>query len=79
MKKNDMEIGNKIDLLAADVKTLDVNQCKDVIVNYISALEQGQEIDPIAETRAFEAMERYTNVLKQNSYIHKRWEDVMEK
>lgn len=78
MIENDTEINQKIDGLSKDVKTVDVNQCKDVIISYISALEQGKEIDPVFEERAFEAMDRYTNVLKQNSYIHKRWVDVVE-
>lgn len=78
MIENDTEINQKIDGLSKDVKIVDVNQCKDVIISYISALEQGKEIDPVFEERAFEAMDRYTNVLKQNSYIHKRWVDVVE-
>lgn len=78
MIENDTEINQKIDGLGKDIKTLDINQCKDVIISYISALEQGKEIDPVFEERAYEAMDRYTNVLKQNSYIHKRWVDVVE-
>ena len=78
MIENDTEINQKIDGLSKDVKIVDINQCKDVVISYISALEQGKEIDPVFEERAFEAMDRYTNVLKQNSYIHKRWVDVVE-
>lgn len=79
MKSNDDAINIKIDGLKDDIKTLDVNQCKDVITNYISALEQNKPIDVIFEERAYEAMDRYTNVLHQNSYIHKRWEEVVGK
>lgn len=79
MKSNDTAINGKIDGLKDDIRTLDVNQCKDVITSYISALEQNKPIDVIFEERAYEAMDRYTNVLKQNSYIHKRWEEVVEK
>lgn len=78
MVENDTEINQKIDSLGRDIKTIDVSQCKDVIIAYISAIEQGQEIDAVFEERAYEAMDRYTNVLKQNSYIHKRWVDVVE-
>lgn len=78
MIENDTEINQKIDGLSKDVKIVDINQCKDVVISYISALEQGKEIDPVFEERAFEEMDRYTNVLKQNSYIHKRWVDVVE-
>lgn len=79
MKSSDTAINEKIDSLKNDIKILDVNQCKDVITSYISALEQNNHIDAIFEERAYEAMDRYTNVLHQNSYIHKRWEEVVDK
>ena len=78
-KSSDTAINEKIDSLKDDIKILDVNQCKDVITSYISALEQNNHIDAIFEERAYEAMDRYTNVLHQNSYIHKRWEEVVDK
>ena len=79
MKSSDTAINEKIDSLKDDIKILDVNQCKDVITSYISALEQNNHIDAIFEERAYEAMDRYTNVFHQNSYIHKRWEEVVDK
>lgn len=79
MKSSDTAINEKIDSLKDDIKILDVNQCKDVITSYISALEQNNHIDAIFEERAYEAMDRYTNVLHQNSYIHKRWGEVADK
>lgn len=79
MKSSDTAINEKIDSLKDDIKILDVNQCKDVMTSYISALEQNNHIDAIFEERAYEAMDRYTNVLHQNSYIHKRWEEVVDK
>lgn len=79
MKSSDTAINEKIDSLKDDIKILDVNQCKDVITSYISALEQNNHIDAIFEERAYEAMDRYTNVLHQNSYIHKRWKEVVDK
>lgn len=78
MEENDSAINAKIDKLGNDITTLDINQCKDVITSYISALEQNKHIDTIFEERAYEAMDRYTNVLHQNSYIHKRWEEVVD-
>ena len=79
MKSSDTAINEKIDSLKDDIKILDVNQCKDVITSYISALEQNNHIDAIFEERAYEAMDRYTNVLHENSCIHKRWEEVVDK
>ena len=79
MKSSDTAINEKIDSLKDDIKILDVNQCKDVITSYISALEQNNHIDAIFEGRGYEAMDRYTNVLHQNPYIPKRWEEVVDK
>ena len=78
MAENDAEINDKIDKLTQDVNGLDISQCKDVIISYISALEHNAQIDVAFEQRAYEAMERYTDVLHQNSYIHKRWVEVVE-
>lgn len=78
MNESDNEINQKMDSLSGDLKIVDINQCKDVIVSYIGAIEQNKNVDTVFEERAFEAMDRYTNVLKQNSYIHKRWHDVVE-
>ena len=79
MIENDTEINRKIDKLTQDINNLDISECKDVIVSYISSIEDGAFIDPSFEERAYEAMERYTNVLHRNSYIHKRWTEVVEK
>lgn len=79
MIENDTEINSKIDKLTQDVNNLDVSECKDVIVSFIAAIEDGAAIDAVFEERAYEAMDRYENVLHQNSYIHKRWEEVVGK
>ena len=53
MKSSDTKKKKKIDSLKDDIKILDVNQCKDVITSYISALEQNNHIDAIFEERAY--------------------------
>lgn len=78
MTENDEEINNKIDKLTQDINNLDISECKDVIVSFIAAKEDGAKIDSSFEERAYEAFERYTDVLHQNSYIHKRWQEVVE-
>ena len=35
-------------------------------------------VDEVEKERAYEIYDHYTNDLKQNSYIHKRWEELME-
>ena len=41
MIENDTEINRKIDKLTQDVNNLDISECKDVIVSYISSIEDG--------------------------------------
>ena len=36
-------------------------------------------LDKVETERAYEVFDHYTNDLKQNSYIHKRWKELMEK
>ena len=58
------------------IKELDVSQCKNYLVRFLADIEQGNEIDEVERERAYEIYDHYTNDLKQNSYIHKRWEDL---
>ena len=57
---------------------LDVSQCKNYLVRFLADIEQGNEIDEVERERAYEIYDHYTNDLKQNSYIHKRWNELME-
>lgn len=59
------------------IKELDVSQCKNFLVRFLADIEQGNEIDEVEKERAFEIYDHYTYDLKQNSYIHKRWEELM--
>lgn len=61
------------------IKELDVSQCKNYLVRFLADIEQGNEVDEVEVERAYEIYDHYTNDLKQNSYIHKRWNELMEK
>lgn len=61
------------------IKDLDVSQCKNFLVRFLADIEQGNPIDEVEKERAYEIYDHYTNDLKQNSYIHKRWNELMEK
>jgi hypothetical protein len=61
------------------IKELDVSQCKNYLVRYLKDLEQGNALDEVEIERAYEIYDHYTNDLKQNSYIHKRWEELEDK
>lgn len=67
MEENYKQLNNKIDLL-------EINQCKDAIIDFISDVKSGKNVSS-KEERAYEAYDRYTNVYHQNSYIHKLWEE----
>lgn len=60
------------------IDSLEINQCKDVIVDFISDVKSGKNVSS-KEERAYEAYDKYTNVYHQNSYIHKLWEENINK
>ena len=59
-----------------NIKQLDIGQCKNYLVRYLKDVEQGNKLDSVEIERAYEIFDHYTNDLKQNSYIHKRWEEL---
>ncbi len=67
MDENYKQLNNKID-------SLEINQCKDAIIDFISDVKSGKNVSS-KEERAYEAYDKYTNVYHQNSYIHKLWEE----
>lgn len=67
MEENYKQLNDKID-------SLEINQCKDVIIDFISDVKSGKNVSS-KEERAYEAYDKYTNVYHQNSYIHKLWEE----
>lgn len=67
MEENHKKLNNKID-------SLEINQCKDAIIDFISDVKSGKNVSS-KEERAYEAYDKYTNVYHQNSYIHKLWEE----
>ena len=70
MEENYKKLNNKID-------SLEINQCKDEIIDFISDVKSGKNVSS-KEERAYEAYDKYTNVYHQNSYIHKLWEENID-
>ena len=62
-----------------NIKSLDVSQCKNFLVRFLADIEQGNELDKVEIERAYEIYDHYSNDLKQNSYIHNRWESLLDK
>lgn len=75
--KNELEpIVDNINNINNNIETLDVGQCKNYLVRYLKDVEQKNKLDEVEVERAYEIYDHYTNDLKQNSYIHKRWEEL---
>ena len=70
MEENYKKLNNKIN-------SLEINQCKDVIIDFISDVKSRKNVSS-KEERAYEAYDKYTNVYHQNSYIHKLWEENID-
>jgi hypothetical protein len=80
MLKNELDpMSKQMDIIKNNINDLDISQCKNFLVRFLADIEQGNPIDEVERERAYEIYDRYTNQLKQNSYIHKRWHELMEK
>lgn len=70
---------NELNPISTQIKDLDVSQCKNFLVRFLADVEQGNELDKVEIERAYEIYDHYINDLKQNSYIHNRWESLLDK
>lgn len=78
--KNELEpMSIQIEKINSNVNGLDVSQCKNFLVRFLADVEQGNKLDEVEKERAYEIYDHYINDLKQNSYIHKRWEELVER
>jgi len=59
----------KLDSLAESIDEVDMANCKNFLVQSISELENGRELDKVAQERFWENYDHYTN-MGGNSYIH---------
>lgn len=70
---------NELNPISTQIKDLDVSQCKNFLVRFLADVEQGNVLDKVEIERAYEIYDHYSNDLKQNSYIHNRWESLLDK
>lgn len=68
----------QLEPLNSAIKELDINQCKNYLVRFLSDIEHGNQVDEAEVQRAYEAYEHYTKDLKKNGYIHAKWERLMK-
>ena len=60
------------------IDEIDIHQCKNFLVRFLADVERGQKMDDIEIKRAYDVYEHYAKDLKQNSYIHDKWERLMK-
>lgn len=65
-------MNNKID-------KMDERQCKTFLVDFLNDMEEDKDKDEVQIKFAHEVYDHYTNDLHCNSYIHDKWERVMNK
>lgn len=75
----DKSITKTLKPLNESIRNLDVAQCKNYLVCFLGKVEQGVELDEVEIERAYEVYDHYENDLKQNSYIHNKWNKLMNK
>lgn len=71
LKKTFEPINKKID-------NLDLGQARNYLVDFLADIENGVQKDECQIERAYELYDHYTKDLHGNSYIHAKWEKVME-
>lgn len=76
MKK---QVDKTIEPINNSIRSLDIAQCKNFLVRFLADVEQGNALDEVEKERAYEMYDHYTKDLKQNSYLHRRWHELMEK
>ena len=67
-----------LDPINQNIKSLDASQCKNFLVRFLADVENGEKLDEAEIERACETYDHYKNDLGQNSYIHRRWQQLME-
>ena len=60
------------------INKMDVRYCRGWLVDFLTDIENGVEKDEVQYKFAHELYDYYTDILKENSYIHDKWERVMK-
>lgn len=60
-----------------ELKREDIRSCRMFLVEFLCDIENGVEKDEVQWQLAHEIYDHYTNELKENSYVHDKWERVV--
>lgn len=58
---------------------LDLAQARNYLVDFLADIENGEKKDECQIQRAYELYDHYTKDLHGNSYIHSKWQKLMER
>lgn len=68
----------KFEPLNKNIRTLDFNNSKCFLVNFLTDVENGMKKDEVQIKLAYEIYDHYTKELNGNSYVHDKWEKLMK-
>ncbi len=60
-----------------DLRKNDVRQCRIFLVGFLCDVEQGVDKDEVQWKLAHEIYDHYEKDLKENSYVHDKWDRVV--
>lgn len=63
--------------IRTELKKNDVRQCRIFLVGFLCDVENGVPKDEVQFKLAHEIYDHYEKDLKENSYVHDKWERVM--
>lgn len=63
-------LSDKMDSVAAQVKQVDIENCKNYLQQTFSALDSGERMGSAAIQRFYEVYDHYTDDLHLNSWVH---------
>lgn len=75
MKEQMDQIGNRLDDLQGRIDNVDMESCKNFLVNFLSRIERGVGVDEIERERFWEQYEHYQKH-GGNSYIKRKVETL---
>lgn len=78
MSKRFDELDDKIEAVSNSLKSVDLESCKNFLVQFLSEVERGQAIDDFGKARFWEQYEHYQKA-GGNSYIKRKVEELTEK
>lgn len=65
--------------ISKKIDGIDLGQARNYLVDFLADVENGVSKDECQIERAYELYDHYTKDLHGNSYIHSKWQKVMER